>query len=106
MYCMFPCDCSTCTGIEEPMDVDEPTNLTPEKIGNISRDLRNNPEIPDEAILHAAKQIIFKQGGTDARLVMNKLVENPKDLSVVREVLNELDKDQDVFDTEMFLHNF
>ena len=35
---------------------------------------------------------------------MNKLVENPKDLSTVRDVFNGLVKDMEKFDVDMFLH--
>ena len=104
LYCLYPCNCSKCNVVAMEVDDEEPTNLTPEKIGNISRRLRNNPDIPDEAIFHAAMQLIFERGGTDARLAMRKLVESPNDLSVVRDVLNGLDKNQDIFDVEMFLH--
>ena len=104
LYCLYPCNCSTCNVVAMEVDDNEPKNFTPEKIGDISRGLRNNPDIPDEAIFHAAMQLIFERGGTDARLAMRKLVESPNDLSVVRDVLNGLDKNQDIFDVEMFLH--
>ena len=81
LHCLYPCNCSRCIGVVEAMEVDQPINLTTEKIAQESIKLRDSG-FSDAAILHCARQILFKQGSTDAKLVRTKLL---KTLRILRE---------------------
>ena len=62
-------------------------------------------DFSDDAILHRAKQIMYERGGSDAKLVMSKLIESPRnDLSGLIQVVNGyLDKEKEKFEIDMFV---
>ena len=100
-FVQFPCNCSKCSGVDIPMEEDEPESLSEKQIADQSIKLRDSKDISSEAILHRAKQIIYGQFGTDARLAMNYIVEN--DLTGLKEFLDGLIGEREKFDREMLL---
>ena len=89
-FFVFICKCPECTGDNdvEMEDLEEKEKVKRyQKIAQESLKLRDS-DFSEDAILQRAKQILFQRGGADAKLVMNKLIESPNDLSSLIEVVN------------------
>ena len=74
------------------------------KIARESMELQqriDKDEISREAVQHRAAQIAYERGGTHARAAMNKIIENPNDLTKLKEYLDSIG----VSPSEKFSHS-